>query len=63
MTHFLCFLSFRFFDRDGGRLVVDSSSLELVKGATVDYKQVRLVWICAWKWLVPRSKRAVPSSL
>jgi hypothetical protein len=56
-------LSFRFFDRDGGRLVVDSSSLELVKGATVDYKQVRLVWICAWKWLVPRSKRAVPSSL
>jgi len=34
-------LFFRFFDRDGGRLVVDSSSLELVKGATVDYKQVR----------------------
>jgi iron-sulfur cluster assembly accessory protein len=32
-----CF--YRVFERDGAKVVVDQSSLELVKGATIDYVQ------------------------
>ena len=32
-------LSRRFFDRDGGKVVIDSVSFDLVKGATIDFKE------------------------
>lgn len=33
----LCFC--RLFDKDGAKVVIDATSFELVKGATVDYEQ------------------------
>jgi len=37
--HIIIFLSYRIFEKDQSKVIVDSGSFELVKGATVDYVQ------------------------
>lgn len=35
----LPFYQFRVFERDGSKVVIDTGSFELIKGATVDFKE------------------------